>query len=599
MAERRSFTTPEVRQYLKRYNKLKETARKYGQDIHMIERAFSFMESACRGYRRKDGSPYTVNCVEIGMILAEMNCDSKMIAAGLLHDVMELKRDSAAEIRRLLGDEVEQILAAGADMEECLSCGSLGIQDPEEAKERRNRVESIALETGGVVLFVISAVRVHNLLNMGPEDSGRRIEAANITRELLIPVVRDVVQAYSLTDRLRDACLKAENEENYMNIRTQYDWMASYNRSCIERFAAFAQRELNKWSDTGKYAAQLFFRDRSVNSIYNDILAKADKGGEIIKHMNKRTVPLQDIFFVVKDDCPQAPEDVFLEFYTKLHEGVFPAEGKKRFPETFSFTAVALKKSVNSGLNYIVCEDCYDNRWRVFCEHKSDFRNYRHDYGVEEFKKKMKTPSKPPVPMMVVYTRSMEIVKIEEGATVLDFAFKIHSGLAYGAKYAYINGRKERVFLYERLNPGDKVEIISSTSVDSQEVVDNSTVRWLNWVHTRKAYRKLIRHLEEREIKARPLIMVTDAESGESVSIVGGAVPLDLAFLLDPERALCFREAYLGREKQPCEIGRRLNYNDRVRIIYGDEPGAGVEWLRYVQTEKARNALIDYLQTKE
>ena len=102
--------------------------------------------------------------------------------------------------------------------------------------------------------------------------------------------------------------------------------------------------------------------------------------------------------------------------------------------------------------------------------------------------------------MITVYTRKNEKLEIEQGATVLDFAFHIHSELAFGAKYAYLNGQKDKIPLHVRLNHGDKVEIISSTAKDREDepYIEHAEIRWEEWVVTKKARKALTRYLEER-----------------------------------------------------------------------------------------------------
>ena len=43
-----------------------------------------------------------------------------------------------------------------------------------------------------------------------------------------------------------------------------------------------------------------------------------------------------------------------------------------------------------------------------------------------------------------------------------------------------------------------------------------------------------------------------------------------------------------------CKLDRKLEYSDRVKIVYNEEPCPKFDWLRFVKTEAARNALIDY-----
>ena len=145
------------------------------------------------------------------------------------------------------------------------------------------------------------------------------------------------------------------------------------------------------------------------------------------------------------------------------------------------------------------------------------------------------------------------------------------------------------------------MEIISSTANDrpaDEPYEEHAELRWEEWVNTKKARKALTRYLEEQEGRNTPLIMALDVESGKNYSLSFGAVPLDLAFTIDPERALRFKCAYINKSKVPCAIDRGLDYSDKVKIEYGDKPAPSFEWLRHVKTDAARNALIDYFADK-
>ncbi len=595
------FSTSQTRLYMKDYRKLIDLARTLGKEVLKIERAFEYAGTIYRGAARKDGSPYIAHCIEVALMLAEMDCDSDVIVAGLLHDAPDMKDCTFEEVGKRSGAEVGRIVKEAAEIKKCLFQVNVRRDENEDViSERRGKIESIALEIPNALL-VAAADRIHNLRTMGSFDMSARLEAVQITNDILIPVLKESAQAYSVVDRLRDACLKAVNSA-YDAIRTKYDALLMENRACLERFADYTAKEAGKWEYKEQYGVLLYFRDRSICSIYNDITVKEEDGADAGKYMNKRTVPLQDMFFIVSDQCQASPEDVFFEYYKRLHENEQAAEEKSAKnvkTERFDFTVVAFGKSKNSGHNYMVGTDLYENRWRIFCERESDFRKFRNDYGIRGLKDKREKRKNSRSSMIMVYTRSMERIEIEEDATVLDFAFKIHTDLAYGADHALINGWKDPVPLKQRIYPGDVIEIISSTASDSEEYVDKATFRWLEWVNTRRARKYLIRHLEEKEANERAKITVTDAESGRTVTLVPGASMADLCFVLNPGRALCFKEAYVGDEKKACGADRILKNMDTVRLVFGKTPNAKVSWLRYVKTDKAKLAIIDYLERKE
>ena len=87
-----------------------------------------------------------------------------------------------------------------------------------------------------------------------------------------------------------------------------------------------------------------------------------------------------------------------------------------------------------------------------------------------------------------VFTPKGDLFKLAKGATVLDFAFHIHSKLGCKCIGAKVNGKN--VQLKQKLNSGDQVEIMTSnTQTPKQD--------WLNIVTTSKARTKIRQALKE------------------------------------------------------------------------------------------------------
>ena len=94
-----------------------------------------------------------------------------------------------------------------------------------------------------------------------------------------------------------------------------------------------------------------------------------------------------------------------------------------------------------------------------------------------------------------VYTRSGELIKMPEGSTVLDFAFKIHDDLGLACKYALINNSPNRQPLYTRLVNNDKVRLVTQQD-DTGYSVPCAKLRWLAYVNTERAKKSLIKYFE-------------------------------------------------------------------------------------------------------
>lgn len=601
MKKRGSFTQEDKSLCLKRFRKLLEECRVKGKDIHLIERAYDYAYDKHDGVWRKDGTPYITHCIEVAILLAEMDRSDAAIAAGLLHDTIEDTDVRIGDIVRSFGEEVAEIVEAVTNIEPYL---------PDDCELQKDEIDSLSderlikmiVQRCPEALFVKVADRLHNLSTMKCIDNKRRVEKVNDTRDVLIPLVREVAHAYSLADRLEDACLSAEQPDDYDRIRKKYKAYLKENGKNIEKVGAYMAHTLSGGVGSRAFVADCCFRERSIYSIHNDLIALSDRKEDLIENFTLINVPLMDIFFVVKDDCKVEPEQVFLDLYEDIRSGTYEPDNKSEGPMEFELTIVAFGRSVNSSLQYMIAADCFDVHYRVFCERERDYKEYLHGLGTQKILERGRTmQGSMGVPMITVYTRKNEKVQIDQGATVLDFAFHIHPKLAFGAKYAYLNRQRDKIPLYVRLNHGDTVEIVSSTAKDRGEdepYVEHAELRWEEWVITKKARKALTRYLEERVGREVPLIMVMDAQSGQNYSLVYNATPFDLAVAVDPVRALCFKEAYLNKSKVPCSFDRALQYQDKVRIVYGEEPGPDFQWLRSVRTDEARNVLIDYFAPK-
>ncbi len=91
--------------------------------------------------------------------------------------------------------------------------------------------------------------------------------------------------------------------------------------------------------------------------------------------------------------------------------------------------------------------------------------------------------------MIHVFDRDGRVIMIEKGATVLDFAFYIHSELGFHFEYAMIDDSKTRLPAYTRLNEGDCITIVANA-----QVVPN--ISWFNYIITRRAVHHLVNFIQ-------------------------------------------------------------------------------------------------------
>jgi len=80
--------------------------------ISLVDQAIGFAAKAHEGQRRKSGLvPYIAHPVGVAMLLQRMGCDETIVAAGLLHDIVEDTKVTLEEVRHRFGDDVADIVA--------------------------------------------------------------------------------------------------------------------------------------------------------------------------------------------------------------------------------------------------------------------------------------------------------------------------------------------------------------------------------------------------------------------------------------------------------------------------------------------------------
>lgn len=122
--------------------------------IDLVDQAIGFAARAHKGQKRKTGDvPYIAHPVGVAMILQRMNCSQTIVAAGLLHDVVEDTPVTQDELRRQFGDEVADIVAG---------CTELPKRKNRWETRKLSMIESLR-DASLDVKLVVAADKYHNL----------------------------------------------------------------------------------------------------------------------------------------------------------------------------------------------------------------------------------------------------------------------------------------------------------------------------------------------------------------------------------------------------------------------------------------------------
>ena len=569
-------------------------------DTKLINDAFQFAMEKHKGAMRKNKEPYILHPIAVAQILADLGFESDLVAAALLHDVVE---DCDVTVEYLM-ERFGKIVADTVDALSAVNVITSG--DPEMEKKDIDVLSDVKLlneiEKNPKAIYVKIADRIHNLTTIAAFPYTKQRAKAQHTREILIPLARKM-GVFRLIYELEDLCFGIENPECYRVVKEKYEQLLWENRYGVKEvqdylttiFFGDSVDGICKEDSLSKFIISCGYRQRYMESIFRNVTAQVSNIlTDLEKNICKEKVELYDIYFIVKDECAFTAMDVFFHFYQKLLEGFY------------RITVTEIKRNAEDTRSYFVLEDCYNNKYRLFVEKESDYLNKMNgvilggEFGFKKFSKiDTAEPGESFKPFINVYRKDGTMVQIEEGATMLDFAFAIHPEIGICARYALINKKQERIPLYAKLNEGDLVEIVHDSHKENPELdIPHATIRWFEYVRTREATRALSRYLEKHVESAKPLIQVHDAE-GNTYEIETGSTVLDFAFLLGDEMGLHFKSAYVNKSKNKARIDKMLGYDDVIKIIADadDIMTPKFEWLNIVKTQKAKDVLLKYFNT--
>ena len=570
--------------------------KRFVPDIALLWRSYIFAYNKHNGQRRRDGEPYITHPLAVAKILANVGFESDLVSAALLHDVIEDCKVTYEELEQAFGssiatvvDSVSQLKADNANDREIQKEDLDSLSDVKfliETTEKNNRK----------AFYIKLADRIHNLSTIGSFPEEKKQAKVLHTRNILLPVARSL-HIYKLVDILETLCLEIENPSIHQTISNGYHRILLENAYTIRGKDGFKEffRELITDSELEirKNIVSLEFNERYTDSIYRNLLPYIKNIKEIDKYITKEYIPLYNIYFVVNDNCVYTPEKIFFYYYKALHES------------KWKITVTGIGHAMGSGELFYFIKDRFGNQYRLFIQTENELLRFYHGVSITGSENDVRChimyinysePDEPQHKMIPVYRKNGKLEMIEEGATVLDFAFRINTSMGICCTYAIINDRKAKMPIHTRLRPGDVVEIRSDHNKEKPwEDIPHASIRWFEYLHTREAIHALSRRLQTRMEVAAPTIAVYSTMKDKKFDIPSGATLLDYVILYNSDKAFSGFKCFLNKSHQPADMIKILRYNDRITIVW--EEGANMpklEWFCMLQTAEARKILLQY-----
>ena len=460
-------------------------------DEEEIRRAFEFASEVHADMKRGTGEPFINHPLRVAKLVAEWGFEGDVIMAALLHDTVEECGVPINEIKTRFNQNVASLIRSIVRMSD-----KDFVDKPSKAQMRLISDEKLKKEMQEKALYVKIAERIDNLSTLSGIGKDAGMLMAKHTRLIVIPMVR-LEHAYHFVDMLEDLCFQAEHPALYEDLTARYEDLLSVNRNTLSDSlntlrSIFDPRQKCDDPDLESYHDYIvdFKNDkRSCISIYRQISHDAGNFTEEWRDLlSKENIPLYDLTLIVSDELSEEktayqPNDIFCKHFERALAGR-------------GFYLLRHGYTTYHDADYFLIADEMDNLYRLFVRTEKDYMLYSYGDILEKdstlFLSEKKSAREDTADKIKVFRKDGSAIYIDKGATVLDFAFLIHSDLGLHFEYALMNESETRHDKHTRLSDGDWVTIVASKSVEPNP-------SWFKSAKTTHAVNSLVNYFSKKE----------------------------------------------------------------------------------------------------
>ncbi|MBR0137931.1 MAG: bifunctional (p)ppGpp synthetase/guanosine-3',5'-bis(diphosphate) 3'-pyrophosphohydrolase [Erysipelotrichaceae bacterium] len=515
--------------------------------LALIEKAYYFAFECHRQQKRETGEPYFVHVLNVAYSLALLHCGPQTIAAGFLHDTMEDCGVKKEEIEQEFDPDIAMLV------DSVTKIGKLQFKDLNEYQATNHRKIMIAMAKDIRVIIIKLVDRLHNMrtLDVCSEEKQKRVSQE--TLDVYVPIA-DRLGFGEMKNEMEDLCLYYLHHDAYMSLKRLVDEKSIESEKVVNNMIEDISALLKEHG----FEFEIHGRRKHFNSIFNKMVNKDKTFEEIydlygIRIIVKTELNCYEVLgYIHAKYRPMAGrlKDYIampkFNMYQSIHTTIFDDEGnifeiqiRTYEMDEVAEVGVAAHWSYKEGVQYSSAKEQQEIENKLSWYH--DFVTMMDENDLEHPTEVMNMLKKDIFEASIyVMSPKGRVIELPNGATPIDFAYRIHTEVGQNAIGAVVNG--VLVPLNTELQTGDVVNI--KTSKQPTEPSED----WLKFVKTATARNKIKAYFVKKETEERQ----AQIEKGEKI-------------LIDELRRRGYNEKdYLekGKIEQACKALMLNNYDE-------------------------------------
>ena len=457
------------------------------EQVERIRDAAEFGAEAHRGQKRKSGEPYIAHPVAAAEVLAGLRVDADTIVAAILHDIIEDTPIAKEELAARFGTSVAEIVDGVTKLDQ------IQFKSREEAQAESFRKMLLAMVRDLRVILVKLADRLHNMRTIGAMAPERRRAIARETLDIYAALA-ERLGLYAMKLELEDLGFRALYPQRYRVLERALKRARGNQREFLTRIS----EQLTTSLKAAGMAAEVEAREKHLYSIYRKMLRKRAPLADIVDVYGLRVV------VDTPDACYRALGVVHAAYrpmpgrfkdyiaiprtngYQSLHTTLFGPNGlpieaqiRTRDMHRIAEAGIAAHWKYKSGDGGVAEGQAQAREWLanlVAMQETGSSEEFLESVRVDLFPDKV-----------YVFTPKGRILRLPRGATVVDFAYAVHTDVGNRCVAAKVDRRLTP--LRSELRNGQTVEVVTSPNA-----IPNPS--WVNFVVTAKARAAIRQYLK-------------------------------------------------------------------------------------------------------